>query len=106
MLSETEFHVQADKTLRAFEAALEEAHATGAVDIELTGDILTIELPGGKYYLLSKHAATRELWVSSPRSGGLHFHWREGWFLRDGRALVGVVNDELQQLAGVQVAIS
>ena len=97
MQSETEFHQRADSTLEQLESMLEVA-----LDAELMGGILTIELPSGRQYLISKHGASGEIWVSSPASGGLRFGWRGGvWALPDGRELFELVTSEIESLAGV-----
>jgi frataxin len=43
------------------------------LDVEITGGILQIELPGGGAYVVNKHAPNREIWLSSPTSGAWHF---------------------------------
>ncbi|MDE3059637.1 MAG: iron donor protein CyaY [Pseudomonadota bacterium] len=95
-MNESEFHRRADDTLNALADALEEADARGALEVEYQAGIMTIELSSGTSYIISKHAPSQELWLSSPRSGGLHFHYADGeWKLADGRTLEGILSQEL-----------
>ncbi|MBM3523629.1 MAG: iron donor protein CyaY [Alphaproteobacteria bacterium] len=48
------------------------------VDVELRDGILTVELTDGRQFIVNKHAASREIWLSSPVSGAHHFSWRDG----------------------------
>jgi len=104
MMNETDFHRLADMTLDAMSAALEEADAGGLLDVEHDGGIITVELPDGRQFIVSKHAPSRQLWLSSPVSGGLHFRYEEAhqdWQLADGTSLKAVLSAELKKLAGV-----
>jgi iron donor protein CyaY len=105
MINETTFHRLTDQWLKQAEAALEEADASGAIEVEYHNDALTILLPAKKTLLISKHATTRQLWLASPLSGGLHFIYGDGqWKLEDGRTLEQVVRQELKTLGGVEIA--
>lgn len=105
-MNESDYHRLADATLDRFADALEAADEEGALEVELEGVVLTIDLPAGKQYLISKHAPSKQLWVSSPVSGGLHFSYKDAiWQLPDGRTLESVVAGELSTLAGVKVAL-
>ena len=107
-MNETEFHKLADNMLEHMSNALEQADEQGALDVEYQVGIVTIELPDGKQFIVSKHAPSRQIWLSSPMSGGLHFGYNQadsnqGWCLPDGRALSGVLSQELQSLSGIEV---
>jgi frataxin len=70
-MTDSAFESLADSLL----AALEEAIADHA-DAELQGGILTVEgdaKSGGGTWILNKHAPTRQVWLSSPRSGARHY---------------------------------
>ena len=69
--------------------------------------MLTVELGGGKTYVVNKQAPTAQLWVSSPVSGPARFNWRgdHGWIdERDGEALTARFTRELSDAAGEAVA--
>lgn len=104
-MQETEFHRLADATLDALADGLEEADGSGQIEVEYQGGVIAIDLPGGKQLIVSKHTASRQIWLSSPVSGGLHFsHAAGGWQLADGRTLNNVLAAELKTLAGVVLA--
>jgi frataxin len=71
-MSDSAFESLADSVL----AALEEGIGARA-DAELQGGVLTIEARGGTW-LVNKHAPTRQIWLSSPRSGARHYAFDAG----------------------------
>lgn len=104
-MNETEYHQKSEDILNALQNVLEPVDENGDAEVEYQGGILTIDLPGGKQLLISKHTASRQIWLSSPISGGLHFSCRDGaWLLPDGRSLEAVLSQELKTLAGIHVA--
>ena len=66
-MTDSAFESLADSLL----AALEEAIADHA-DAELQGGVLTVEGDEGTW-IVNKHAPTRQVWLSSPRSGARHY---------------------------------
>ena len=100
MQSETEFHIHADAGLYALFEALEPAYEAGALEtLELENGVLTIETAEGKHMVVSKHAPSRQLWLASPISGGLHFSYgNTRWLLADGRELHAVLSADLLTL--------
>lgn len=82
-------------------AALEEGIGQHA-DAELQGGVLTVEgdaKSGGGVWLVNKHAPTRQIWLSSPRSGARHYafdsasgQWRD---TRGGADLLSALTAEL-----------
>jgi frataxin len=75
-IDDRRFHTIADQTLVTLVTALDLALGD-AFDIDLEGGILTVDLPGGGQYVINKNGALRQIWVSSPKSGGWHFDWHE-----------------------------
>ena len=57
-------------------AALEEGIGAHA-DAELQGGILTVEGAEGTW-VINKHAPTRQVWLSSPKSGARHYAFDQG----------------------------
>jgi len=94
-MNESDFHSLADAELAVLSDALEIADGEGALELESESGVMTIELPGGKQWVVSKHAPTRQLWLSSPVSGGLHFGYDGAWKLPDGRILRELLAQEL-----------
>jgi frataxin len=92
-MSDSAFESLADSLL----AALEEGIGTH-VDAELQGGILTVDGDDGTW-VVNKHAPTRQIWVSSPKSGARHYafdagssQWRD---TRGGGELLAALSAEL-----------
>lgn len=105
MLIETEFHKIADATLIALLDVLEAADLDGELESEFEAGALCVQLPSKKQYLISKHVTSRQLWVASPISGGLHFIYQSDgtWRLNNGRELTAFVRAEIAALSGVKL---
>ncbi len=105
-MEETRFHAIADATLMHCFDQLEDAYEAGAIEeLELQGGILTVVTVSKKTFLLSKHGPSRQLWLASPVSGGLHFSFNEGeqhWALPDGVLLYTLLR---QELAAEKIAV-
>lgn len=102
-MDEGDFETLADGTLAAFAKAIEE---TGAdVDVELQGGILTLELADRRQYVINRHVANRQIWLSSPISGARHFDPLGGRWCdtRDGSDLAARLADELAAATGTPV---
>ncbi len=111
MMSEAQFHAVANATLLHIYDQLEPAFDEELLD-ELEYDegtgILTIALPDGRTFILSKHTPSGQLWWASPISGGLHFHYHDGtreWQLDDERRLKDVIRQELEKAAEITVVL-
>lgn len=96
-MNDTEFHQRADTMLDQLFSLLEAADARGDLEIEYADGVITIEMPDRRTYIVNKHTASQQIWMSSPVSGGLHFRYGEGvWTIPDGRTLKEVLLDELK----------
>ena len=71
-MSDSSFESLANSLLEA----LEEGLGTVA-DAELQGGVLTVEGDGGTW-VINKHAPTRQIWLSSPKSGARHYTFDQG----------------------------
>lgn len=92
-MSDSAFETLADSLLATLEEALGDH-----VDAELQGGILTVETDAGTW-IINKHAPTKQIWLSSPRSGAKHYafdvgsgQWRD---TRGGDELLAVLAAEL-----------
>lgn len=97
-MQEQDFSTHAAAAFALLTELLEDADTAGKLEVEEEGSTLTIMLPDGKQYVVSKHAPTHQLWLSSPVSGGLHFSFnaeQNVWSLPDGRGLAHVIQTEL-----------
>jgi len=63
-MSEQAFESLADSLLESLEEEIEDA--------ELQGGVLTVDAGAGTW-VVNKHAPTRQMWLSSPRSGARHY---------------------------------
>jgi frataxin len=105
MLENSQFHCLADAYLDALTDEIEAKDAEGLLDAEVEQGVLTLTLPSGKQYVVSKHLPSKQLWLSSPISGGLHFSYDEAhsaWALADGRKLCTLLADELAHAIGIE----
>ena len=88
-MSEQAFETLADSVLEALEEGL---------DGELQGGVLTVEGEAG-IWIVNKHAATRQIWLSSPKSGARHYAFEQAKGLwqdtRGGADLLTTLSDEL-----------
>ncbi len=99
----TTFQDMADAWLNQMFEILEAEDDEAVLDIDLEEGIMTIDVDEDNTFVISKHAPSKQLWLSSPLSGGLHFDATDGgtdWSLQDGRRLSVVLAEELQQLTG------
>ena len=88
-LDESRFTILADQLIERIADAVED-HLDSA-DADLQSGILTITIPGTGQYVINKHTVNREIWVSSPRSGAIHFTHRDGLWLSTRDASVALV---------------
>ena len=75
------------------------------IDCELGGGILTLAFPGGKQIIVNKHAPSKQLWLSSPLQGGLHFSYDNDWVLADGRTLASLLASDIAALASLKLVL-
>ena len=90
-MSASAFETLANSLLEALEEGLGD-------DAELQGGILTVESDAGTW-IINKHAPTRQIWLSSPKSGARHYAFEPGAGLwqdtRGGTDLLNTLSDEL-----------
>ena len=107
-MNEKEFHLLADATLASVVDATEQADEEGKLEVDYEAGVVTIEIPGGKQFIINKHLPTMQLWLSSPVSGGLHFsadQERKEWILSDGRTLRKIITEELLKLTNLNILL-
>jgi frataxin len=108
-MDDSQFEARADAALARLQEAVESA-AGDAVDADLVGGILTLELEKGGVYQINKHKPNRQIWLSSPVSGAWHFAWHESdggtWrATRGGERLEDLLGRELSESLGGAVAL-
>ena len=100
-MDESTYHALAEKWLTTAEDVLE---AVEDFEVEHQYGVLTVILPSGKTFVINKQTPARQLWYSSPISGGLHFSYNaqaQQWTLSDGRELGDIFAKDLAMLGGV-----
>lgn len=103
-MNETEFHLLADRWLATISDVLE---GEETLDVEYLSGVLTISLLAGKMLVVSKHAPSKQLWLASPISGGLHFLYDDSakqWVLKDGQSLEDILSMDIEKLSGVKLS--
>lgn len=107
-LDDAAFDRLATAALQTWCDAVDAAELDG-MECELQDGILNIEVDAAGTFLLSKHAPTRQLWLSSPLSGASHYQfddatarWRS---TRDDADLLQVLNEELSRAAGQEIRL-
>jgi frataxin len=105
-LDETTFQTVADRTLLAYQQAIEDTLGN-ALEVDLRDGILTLELDSGATYVINKHAPNRQIWMSSPVSGASHYSYdseRHQWVsTRNGGTLAETLAAELARATGTVV---
>lgn len=100
-MNETEFLKLAEQTLQDMADAIEQADEDYVLEIDFIGGILNIELPDGGQYVINKHDSSKQIWLSSPKSGAAHFSYNDGkWIDSNGAELYGVVMKEIGEVTG------
>ena len=103
-MNDSDFNRIADALLARLCDQIEDADVAGILDVELVAGVLTLELPKGKTIVISKHGPSKQVWLSSPISGGLHFPFdeeKQAWRLVNGLVMETLLVAEIQQLSGV-----
>jgi frataxin len=106
-IDESTFSIVADETLTRLMENLEDA-VGDRLDVELQEGVLTIELDSGGQYVINKHAPNRQIWMSSPVSGALHFDYDgdAGWVATRGSGtLAAILSAELSAAIGEIVGL-
>ncbi len=107
-IDEAAFESLAAQTLQRFAVRIEEASIELEVDLE--DGVLNIETEDGSIYLVNKHSAMRQLWLSSPVSGAGHFDYNaenKVWeSTRGGEPLEKILERELTAAAGTPVKLA
>ncbi len=107
MMDESSFFAAAEALQQRWFDALDTAEPA-ALDIDFEDGVLTVEAEGTGTFILSRHAPTRQLWLSSPLSGASHYEYdeaREAWVsTRGGSDLEILLEAEFAKAAGAKTA--
>jgi len=110
MLDDTTFLAIASATLMHLADQLEDAYDDGHLDeVELdegNGILTIITAASAQTFVVSRHGPSRQLWLASPVSGGLHFEFGDAqreWVLPDGKTLKSILAADLQKTAKIHI---
>lgn len=103
-MTESEFLELAEQTLDAIEAAVEATPID--VEIERSGNVLTLELADGSRIVVNSQTPMRQIWVAA-RSGGFHYEWRDAAWrdTREGTELFAALSRILSGQGGEPVLL-
>jgi len=109
-MGESEFLAQAEATLNAIEAKLDQLNDEDVLDVECSrsGNVLEIEfIDNGSKIIVNSQAAMQELWVAS-RSGGYHYRQIDGRWIntRDNTELFASLSAMVSAQGGSQVSLA
>ncbi|MYM28819.1 CyaY protein [Duganella sacchari] len=109
-MGESEFLAQAEATLNAIEAKLDQLNDEDVLDVECSrsGNVLEIEfIDNGSKIIVNSQAAMQELWVAS-RSGGYHYRQIDGRWIntRDNTELFASLSEMVSAQGGSQVSLA
>ncbi len=108
IMLEKDFEELAAKTLSKISDALDQFDEAGDLEADYQNGIITITLDSGKQFIVNQHAPSRQIWLSSPLSGGKHFSYDTAsgnWQLADGVVLNTLLSAELKTLADIDISI-
>jgi frataxin len=92
----TQFQQLAEETLQKLHDNIEEKDTDYRFETDLLDGILNIELEDGSEYVINKHDASMQIWMSSPISGASHFSYQEGrWVDSKGNDFLQMIEKEL-----------
>ncbi|KAI0336034.1 Frataxin [Cubamyces sp. BRFM 1775] len=104
------YHQYADATmdtmLESLENLLDEI-GDPEHEVEYSSGVLTLKLGSKGTYVINKQPPNKQIWLSSPFSGPKRYDYvedQDGWvYLRDGRSLSDLLNQELSDALGRDV---
>lgn len=94
-MDKSEFQKLADLELEKIYRLLEQQN-NDDIDFDYLNEVLEINLPENKVYIVNKHNINLEIWLSSPFSGGHHFKFNNGkWLSSKNFELIKLLCEEL-----------
>jgi frataxin len=103
-MNESEFIKLADNTIEKLANAIEDADLKGQIEVDLLGGVLSIELMDGKKYIINRHDASKQIWLSSPISGAAHFNYENGnWISSYSDNFLDIIANEMRHIADIDI---
>jgi len=108
-MDNSSFHRFADDALEHLASTIEESDKQGVLDIDFVNDVLTIILKDDSEYVINKHSASEQIWMSSPFSGAARFSMIENkphrWVDRKDNDLFNLLESELTHHANIKLKL-
>lgn len=109
LIDEPSYQHLADRTFKRIEDALKDVDADD-VDVERSGDVVTLTFKGNKRCVLNTQRPTRQIWLAA-NSRAWHFSYdsaRDVWIddKQPGVELFATVEDVVKQGAGVAIKVA
>jgi CyaY protein len=73
-MNEREFDQRASEALKKLESSLRDV--ADELDVDLAGDILTLEFEDGSKFVINSHSAAQQIWLSA-NLAAMHFGWHD-----------------------------
>jgi len=107
MSADTQFAKAAADTLRRLESALTGLDSE-RMEVDLGGDVLTVEFDDGRTYVVNSHSAAKQVWVAAEaRAWHLSLGEDGRWVdTREGRELWALVGDLVGRKLGRPVDLA
>jgi len=107
-MDESAYQHLADKTFKRIEDALKDVDADD-VDVERSGDVVTLTFKGNKRCVMNTQRPTRQIWLAAS-SRAWHFSYdagRDAWIddKQPTVELFGTVEDIVRQESGVTIRV-
>lgn len=95
-MEDSEFTRLALQTIALLADAIEGEDQDCRIDVDFQGDVLNITTDQG-IFVINKHSAAKEIWLSSPISGPHHFYYISGrWKSKTANNLIIILQQELK----------
>lgn len=95
-MDDTKFTKLAIQTIALLADTIESQDEECLIEIDFQGEILTLTTNPG-VFVINKHSAAQEIWLSSPISGPHHFYYMAGrWQSNAGNDLMVILEKELK----------
>jgi CyaY protein len=92
-LDPAEFHTKASAALKYIDDVLGELELD-VLDVDLAGDVLTIDFESGSKFILNAHSAAGQVWLAA-NSSAWHFDWTKEANAGAGAWIASKSGDEL-----------
>lgn len=104
-MTETEYLKLVAQAFQKIMDVLEHADSAGDIDVEESAEVISIELENGKQFIVNRHIPTRQIWLSSPKSGAHHFVYdsvSEKWKTATNE-LIETIKTDIRELADIVI---